>query len=151
MALIIVIRQTDTSILNQSAPGPPLLSSAPLSVFVCSALSVSSPAGGHRYQLCLTQRKVSPAWLASLLPSTRVGRPNIPLCCRTEHHIYIPASYRTWPNISAGHQTCPPKLPNISCTYTDTVLHKPTDQRVLHTVFFTFLYSRGKKYTTINV
>lgn len=55
--------------------------------------------------MSVTQQKDFPAWLESLLLSTRISGPNISSHCRTARHMC--------------NQTCPPRLPNIPCTYND--------------------------------
>lgn len=68
------------------------------------------------------ERGVSPAWLASLLLSTRISRPNIPLALTVERNTtcvyqHLAEHNQIYP-ATAGHETCPPRRPNISSTYT---------------------------------
>lgn len=108
--IIIIIGQTATDSLNQSALSPP-------------SSFCDFPAQQEATNVGAVQRKVSPAWLESLLPSTRISRPNIPLHESEQNtkclYHHLTAHGQICPT-TAGHRTCPPRLPNISCTYTET-------------------------------
>lgn len=124
LAFIFIIGQAATSNLSQSALSPPSPPLSPLSLFV-SALLCHFPAQQgvanvgrtwHREKTFLHGWNLCPCPRGSadqIYP--RAGEQNT-MC--VYHH--LTGHVQICPAATAGHQTCPPRLPNISCTYTDT-------------------------------